>query len=522
MTSTYICELSMSRSTLYNRTTLPPKSKLKASARQLESSPTSLTTTNSPQPSSASSTVEEDGLASEVGERLKKKQDKRKIDKKDHLLKVFDFELSSDEDNGSESSSLMKEAMIDQKSLTDGMQPVVSRKQTSLKQYARRTDVRSRSQTSSGGDKKAAKTLKKVANNHKSLFSKGDDNESTKIPPKTFKNQKPSESDLRSTISKLLASKAEGLMTKAANKQAESSTDLQSPPDITLVKSDPKATAEEKEQPVKSVNRKVKRKSPPTAAVAAKKAPPKRAKIENNDLAKNYELERQMLPNVSASLSGSNELLPGFSESSPQAKLTGVKTTGIYSSGTLRKSDIAKRTRSSRRERKLDEKDSEVDQEKESNGTPKMGGGAVSGDSLQESLVGSDLTDSQSSQETEVDQNETPGSTVSSSSESVRVGRPSPRYTARGRRMSGVSPTLQVSGSDIPASWHPMSPSEEGSALQGAQLGKVNPAKGSSDPYGFDSDQDTSEAYKAVPKKYLHVVQPVSKLFIHVVLWSVH
>ena len=352
----------------------------------------------------------------------------KKVDKE--ALKVFDFDMSDDDESQNEAGMSLKRVKVD-----NVKQVSVSKKQTSLRQYAQTANTRSLPQASTGSDKKASKSLK-LANNRKSTNTKAVGDVAAK---KRTAISKSSDSDMRSTISKLLASKAEDLKARATNQSQlhDPSADLTPQSDVAPPKPDTETTDEIKEVAPESINRRVKRKIPPSAAtVAMKKAPPKRTKLEKLDSTSSVEVK--LLPISPSSKLEKGGASSGLSEGS-QAKPVNVKSNGISLSGTLVKSEIATRTRASVRELKHRGRGLELDREGDGCSSPELGADTTTDSHIQSRPSVEEYSQSSQDQETEVD---SPLVSESSSSQgSTRAGRPSPRYTTKGRRMSSTSTT---------------------------------------------------------------------------------
>ena len=419
-------------------------------------------------------------------------------------LKVFDFDLSGDEDDlTAEGDGIdKKKAKKNQKgSSRQNKEPVPSKKSTLMRQYM---NVQSTA-TSSSSSKlpKKKRNGNDVSASKKQQASSSKNGQTAKV---TTANA------VRNTISKLLASKAEELAAKAAfqpgklptkassqpgelnveaSSQAEKLTNKASPlkgregyacPEVSAVSSTATTTSvNEKRASVNEeedsglINRCTKRRNPvPITVVAAKKAPPKRAKLER---------EESDVETVAMELAPATGLSSEPPSESSQESDSGVKKN--VSSGTLVKSEIARRTRSSKKVLSHD-----ITNEKTSERAETVNDSDI--DSQLSSISGADVdTTSPSCQEDKelgLRATESPKSPVSSNSEAPRGGRPSPRYTARGRRMSNLSPELKHES--IAAS------AVSGQEERGVSLVMTKkPASGRGtehDPYTLDSIEDST------------------------------
>ena len=464
-----------------------------------------------------SSSGDESNFCDESGETSEKKLDMKSMGRE--CLKVFDFDMSGDEDDVSEGERDLKRTRVDQ-----GIpcKPAASGKQSLLPQYARGANVRSSSQCAGSDAKRVHQKISnpKAARDGKPIKGTVTVSARKKAPASTNGRKSSSEYDIRSTISKLLASKAEGLRAAVGVTQRKLA-DQEAPSEATTIKSVTDVATKEDEPDLELVNRRVKRKISLSTAAAAKKVPPKRARLEKKNFASGIDLGDKVYSSTVNSLSEGNDCVPVWSENL-QAKESGIKRNGIKSGGTLEKSEIATRTRASRRDlgrgwRNL-KSDKDID-ERDSPVVLHVHGTALS-DSSHASAVENDYLASPLSQDTDADMTESPVSSVSSHSQTNQAGWPSPRYTARGRRKSDMSPTLKKSSLESPLSGHVSNASatEQGTSVSRSQklpAVKVKPSstsdvapRGRSDPYSFDSDQGGGNLDKTHFKKYL--IQPVS------------
>ena len=455
------------------RKTSPVMSQCKASDKSLAPSstlPTSLTATSLPQQSSPGSLSDDNSKDTcDAGE---KKQDKKNRE----ALKVFDFDVSSDEGNLNEAKKSFKKVKVNE------VKPVAeSRKQTSLRQYSHCSDIK---QVTGGSDKKVTRKVR-VAKNRKLVNAKAISDVSAK------NGRKAADSDVRSTISKMLASKAQMLQARAQGQTQVEQNDQSPQPDVMPSKPDPTEVTEES---VGSISRRVKRKVAPSAAtVATKRAPPKRAKIEKIN-------PSELLPTSHTSVSDKT------------GSSSAVKKNGINGSGTLEMSDIATRTRASRRE--LTNKGKSYE-ERSGCKTPELGDDTAPRPVQPASPEGGNT---QSCHESELDLTGSSRASVTSTPESTRGGRPSPRYTARGRRMSNLGSPTHGTGTDGSSSGYSFSArlsftTEGGASTHTSRdvesdAHSVISCKAKSDPYGFDSEKDTRNMDKSPQKNRL--LQPVS------------
>ena len=450
--------------------TSPYRSQVKVSNSSLDSSSTPPRRSQEQSPTSRPVSNDESVHGSEVSE---KKEDARKKD-----LKVFDFDMSGDEDNVSEGGSGLKKAKVNHRGSTHSKQPVMSKKQTLLHQYM---NVQSTTGSSSRG------VSKKSRDRQEDRTVKTSDG----VTRKQAKNgQTADDHSVRDTISKLLASKAEELVAKASvQERRDSCTSPDAMADTTSATVLDETTAPVNEEASGSINRRIKRRNPlTTTAAAAKKAPPKRAKIERES---DNEIADQGLPDRVNSLAASVSGLSALQSESSQTNQSGVKKNGLKS--TLERSEIAMRTRSSRKS----QGHVEIDQKMEG-----LDDAALSG-SQPSSIADSDVY-SPSHQDTELDLKGSPMSSMSSTSEVSRGGRPSPRYTARGRRMSNLSPDVGTEQ----AMTSPSTMSGLGVGMRLAKAKQVGDKGSESDPYSLECNEDY-KMDKAFLKKQ-HLVPPVS------------
>ena len=401
-----------------------------------------------------------------------KKENTRKKD-----LKVFDFDLSGDEDDVGQVGSGLKKTKVNHRGSHQSKKPVTSKKQTLLRQYM---GMQSTTGSTSRG-------LSKKSNDSKDVKAVKSSDGATK--KKVSTSQTATDHDVRNTISKLLASKAEELAAKASTQGAQKGyTGPEASATTTSSTSLDEAAAPVSEETGEPINRRIKRKNPlATTAAAAKRAPPKRARMEREE-----DPEVVILDSVSSQASASN-ISPLPSESS-QTKQSGAKKNGLR--GTLEKSEIALRTRSSRKSQGHDTRDQEMDQKAE---TPK--GDVTLSDSQPLSIAESDAY-SPLPQEPDLGLTDSPKSSVSSNSEVCRGGRPSPRYTARGRRLSNLSPDVKAEQATRAAS----TVSGLGTGVRQATSKQASEGEYESDPYSLDEDSTMDKAYL----KKQHLIPPVS------------
>ena len=312
-----------------------------------------------------------------TGERLGGTMD-AKMNNRDSL-KVFDFDFS-DED---EHEATSRKTKSDRKHSHPKAPAIQSRKQTLLTQYIH----------SSQESKQAGKYDSRGARNGRSL------------------KKSTADGDIRNTLSKLLASKAEGLRAKAGQHQDENTAGLPQPSDVDAIKSSLEA-ATEVEAALVPVTRRVKRKTPPTTiGGAVKKLSLKKARIDKSESASSDKPESQVISDIS-----------GTSQS--------IKKNGIHVSGTLNKSEIATRTRASKREVK--QRDERTKGEEDESG-------ATSITTANDNPITDEFVSDQDAASLE-------SPSKSSSTENSRSGRPSPRYSVKSRKLSNVSTT---SGGDV-------------------------------------------------------------------------
>jgi hypothetical protein len=387
-----------------------------------------------------------------------KKEDSKKKD-----LKVFDFDLSGDEDDVSQVRSGVKKTKVNHRGSYQSKQP---KKQTLLHQYMGVQSTSSRGVSKKNSDRKDVRAVKARDGAAKKQVSAS----------QTATDR----SGVRNTISKLLASKAEELAAKATTQERQSSyTGQEASVTTTSTMFLDETVAPVSEETGGSINRRIKRKNPlATSAAAAKRAPPKRARVERED-----DTKVMTLDSVSLQASASN--LPSVQQpESSQIRQSGAKKNGLKS--TLEKSEIALRTRSSRRSQGHDTGSQDPD---------------VLSDSQPSSLTESD-TYSPLCQEPELGLTDSPKSSVSSSSEVSRGGRPSPRYTARGRRLSNLSP-------DVQATRAASAVSGLGMGMRPATAKHAREGEPESDPYSLDEDSEIDKPYL----KKQHLIPPVSTEF---------
>ena len=434
------------------------------SAKSMEHSPTS-------RPASEY----EDMLVVEVSP---KKDNTRKKD-----LKVFDFDLSGDEDDMSQAGSSLKKAKVNHRGSHQSRQPAISKKQTLLHQYM---GAQSTTSSSSRGVIKKNKDVAAVKTN---------DGASRKQTSTSSSKRSQAAADLsvRNTISKLLASKAEELATKASNQERqEGYTDQESSASTTSATWLGEAAATVSEESGGSITRRTKRRNPlTTTAAAAKKAPPKRARMEREEDPEEVFLDSvDLLDSPSSSSQQQSE--------SSQTKQSEVKKNGLR--GTLDKSEIALRTRSSRKSQGQGTRNEDTDQKAEDLKLKGVDDASFS-DSQPSSITESDVY-SPSHQETDLGLMESPKSTMLSNSEMSRGSRPSPRYTVRGRRMSNLTPDVKSEHATAAAS-----------VVSGPKVGvrqttakQASDREHESDPYSLDEDSAMDKGYL----KKQHLIPPVS------------
>ncbi len=393
-----------------------------------------------------------------------KKEDSRKKD-----LKVFDFDLSGDEDDVSQVRSGIKKTKVNHRGSHQSKQP---KKQTLLHQYM---GVQSTSGSSTRG-------VSKKNNDRKDVRAvKARDGAAKKQV--SASQTATDRSGVRNTISKLLASKAEELAAKATTQERQSGyTSQEASVTTTSTMSLDETVAPVSEETGGSINRRIKRKNPlATSAAAAKRAPPKRARVEREEDTKVMTLD-------SVSLQASTSNLPSVQQpESSRIRQSGAKKNGLKS--TLEKSEIALRTRSSRRSQGHDTGSQDSD---------------ILSDSQPSSLTESD-TYSPLHQEPELGLTDSPKSSVSSSYEVSRGGRPSPRYTARGRRLSNLSPDVKIDQATRAAS----AVSGLGMGMRPATAKHAREGEPESDPYSIDEDSEIDKPYL----KKQHLIPPVSTEF---------
>ena len=402
-----------------------------------------------------------------------KKENSKKKD-----LAVFDFDLSGDEDDVSQVRSGVKKTKVNHRGSHHSKQSVTSKKQTLLHQYM---GVQSASSSSGRGASK-----------------KNNDSKDVRAVKSNAKKQIPashtaSDRGVRNTISKLLASKAEELAAKVSTQERQRGyTSQVGSASTTSAMSLDKIAAPVSEETGGLINRRTKRRNPlATSAAAAKRAPPKRAKMEREE-----DTEVMVLDSMSSQASASS--IPSVQQpESSQTRQSGAKKNGLK--GTLEKSEIALRTRSSRKSQGHDTRSQEADQKAE---IPKEVDSITLSDSQPSSLTESD-TYSPLHQEPELGLTDSPRSSVSSSSEVSRGGRPSPRYTARGRRLSNLSPDVKLDQASRASS----AVSGLGMGMRPALVKHSGEGEPESDPYSLDSEID-----KAYLKKQ-HPIPPVSTEF---------
>lgn len=405
---------------------------------------------------------------------MPKKESTRKKD-----LKVFDFDLSGDEDDRSQVRSGLKKTKVNHKGSQQSKQAAASKKQTLLHQYM---GLQSTSSSSSRG-------VSKKSNDKKDTRTAKSSDGATKKHVST--TQTVTDQNVRNTISKLLASKAEELAAKASSQEKQRDYASQEASTTTSAMSLDEAAAPVSEETGGSINRQIKRKNPlATTAAAAKRAPPKRARMEIEE-----DPDVVMLDSVSSQASVSSLQQP----ESSQTKQSGVKKNGFK--GTLEKSEIALRTRSSKKSEGLDTRNQEPDQNAES---VELMDDAELSDSQPSSMAEGEAY-SPLCQDPELGLTDSPRSTVSSNSEVSRGGRPSPRYTARGRRMSNLSP-------DVKSERVASAVSGLGMGVRQTMAKLAGDRELESDPYSLDEDSTTMD--KAYFKKQ-HLIPPVSTKFIN-------
>lgn len=401
-----------------------------------------------------------------------KKENTRKKD-----LKVFDFDLSGDEDDVSQVGSSLKKIKVNHRGSHQSKQPVTSKKQTLLLQYM---GMQSTADSSSHG-------VSKKSNDRKDVKAvKSSDGAAKK---KVSTSQTVTDHDVRNTISKLLASKAEELAAKASTQGKQKSyTGPEASATTTSVMSLDEAATQVSEETGGPINHRMKRKNPlATTAAAAKRAPPKRARMEREE-----DPEVVIVDSVSSQASASD--LSSLQSESSQAKQSGAKKNGLK--GTLEKSEIALRTRSSRKSQGHDTRNQETDQKGVDDVT-------LSG-SQSLSIAKSDAY-SPLHQEPDLCLTDSPKSSVSSNSEVNRGGRPSPRYTARGRRLSNLSPDVKGEQATQAAS----TVSGLGIGVRQLTAKQASVREYESDPYSLDEDSTMDKTFL----KKQHLIPPVSTTF---------
>ena len=390
-------------------------------------------------------------------------------------LAVFDFDLSGDEDDVSQVRSGVKKTKVNHRGSHQSKQSVTSKKQTLLHQYMGVQSASSgRGVTKKSSDSKDVRAVKSNAKKQVSA------------------SQTATDHGVRNTISKLLASKAEELAAKVSTQERQRgyTGQVDSASTVSAVSLD-EIAAPVSEETGGLVNRRTKRRNPlATSAAAAKRAPPKRARMEREE-----DTKVMVLDSVSSQASASS--IPSVQQpESSQTRQSGAKKNGLK--GTLEKSEIALRTRSSRKSQGYDTRSQEADQKAE---TPKEVDSIILSDSQPSSLTESD-TYSPLHQEPELGLTDSPRS---SSSEVSRGGRPSPRYTARGRRLSNLSPDVKLDQASRASS----AVSGLGTGMRSALVKQTGEGEPESDPYSVDEDSEIDKAYL----RKQHLIPPVSTEF---------
>ena len=147
-----------------------------------------------------SSSGDESNFCDESGETSEKKLDMKSMGRE--CLKVFDFDMSGDEDDVSEGERDLKRTRVDQ-----GIpcKPAASGKQSLLPQYARGANVRSSSQCAGSDAKRVHQKISnpKAARDGKPIKGTVTVSARKKAPASTNGRKSSSEYDIRSTISKL-------------------------------------------------------------------------------------------------------------------------------------------------------------------------------------------------------------------------------------------------------------------------------------------------------------------------------